>query len=60
MINETWAKSSYSVGQNNCVEVRGSRTQAQVDVRDSKDVSREHLAFGADTWTAFIEGMPVR
>lgn len=57
-MNQHWAKSSYSVGANNCVEVR--EITRQVGVRDSKDVKRKALAFGGDAWQAFVDAMPRR
>jgi hypothetical protein len=46
-----WRKSSYSGGDNNCVEV--GTTGAGIAVRDSKNPDSDALAFAADTWRAF-------
>jgi hypothetical protein len=53
--NTAWRKSSYSGGNeggSNCVEVAG--TGDRVAVRDSKNPSRDALAFGAAQWRAFV------
>ncbi|MGY0057340.1 DUF397 domain-containing protein [Streptomyces sp. LZ34] len=48
-----WAKSSYSGGEGGeCVEV--AVTEHIVRVRDSKDVSRPHLAVGHTDWARFV------
>ena len=46
-----WRKSSYSGGDNNCVEV--GTTGAGIAVRDSKNPDSDALAFAAGTWRAF-------
>jgi hypothetical protein len=46
-----WRKSSYSGGDNNCVEV--GATGAGIAVRDSKNPDSDTLAFAAGTWRAF-------
>ena len=46
-----WRKSSYSGGDNNCVEV--GTTGAGIAVRDSKNPDSDALAFAAGTWQAF-------
>lgn len=46
-----WRKSSYSGGDNNCVEV--GTTGAGIAVRDSKNPDSNALAFAAGTWQAF-------
>jgi uncharacterized protein DUF397 len=48
-----WRKSSYSVGQGNCVEVAGN-VPGTVAVRDSKDPAGPHLAFPAAAWQSFV------
>ncbi|MEU7023822.1 DUF397 domain-containing protein [Streptomyces sp. NPDC046203] len=58
MIGKTelaWFKSSYSDNSNgnDCVEV--ATVPGTVHVRDSKDVERTNLAFGADAWNGFVE-----
>ena len=46
-----WRKSSYSGGDNNCVEV--GTTGAGIAVRDSKNPDRDALDVGAGAWQAF-------
>ncbi|GAA3848880.1 DUF397 domain-containing protein [Streptomyces sp. NPDC003631] len=52
----TWTKSSYSAGNGACVEVR-SPIAAALAVRDSKVPDGPVLAFPADAWNAFVEGI---
>ncbi|MGW3728711.1 DUF397 domain-containing protein [Streptomyces sp. NPDC000851] len=48
-----WFKSSYSGTEgDNCIEV--AITEQAVRVRDSKDVTRPHLAVGRDEWSRFV------
>ncbi|KJY46967.1 toxin [Streptomyces sp. NRRL S-444] len=49
-----WFKSSYSDSSdiNDCVEV--ANTPDAVLVRDSKDIQRDHLAFGPRAWAGFV------
>lgn len=47
-----WFKSSYSSGNNNCVET--ARIPNIVPVRDSKDPQGPALTFSPDAWSAFI------
>jgi hypothetical protein len=47
-----WHKSSYSGGNNECVEVREHSTGA--DVRDTQNRSRDQLVFTSDAWGAFL------
>ncbi len=47
-----WRKSSHSTAGNDCVEVtQGGDTYA---VRDSKNPSSGHLAFGGNDWGTFL------
>ena len=46
-----WRKSSYSGGDNNCVEV--GATGAVIAVRDSKHRRGDALSFSAAAWQAF-------
>jgi len=48
-----WRKSTYSNNGGACVEVATS-LPGIVAVRDSKDPAGPALAFGADSWQAFI------
>ncbi|MFD7553932.1 DUF397 domain-containing protein [Streptomyces sp. NPDC059835] len=48
-----WFKSSYSSAQgDSCVEV--AIAEHAVHVRDSKDMTRLHLAVGRDGWARFV------
>ncbi|KOY54690.1 MULTISPECIES: DUF397 domain-containing protein [unclassified Streptomyces] len=49
-----WFKSSYSSSSegDDCVEV--ASTPGSVLVRDSKDIQRDHLAFGPRAWAGFV------
>lgn len=47
-----WHKSSYSGGNNECVEVREHSTGA--DVRDTQNRSRGQLAFTSAAWGVFL------
>ncbi|WP_079102349.1 DUF397 domain-containing protein [Streptomyces sp. TP-A0356] len=49
----TWTKSSYSVGNGACVEVK-SPTRSELAVRDSKAPEGPTLAFPPEAWTAFV------
>jgi hypothetical protein len=46
-----WRKSSYSGGDNNCVEV--AATSAGIAVRDSKHLGGDALSFSAAAWGVF-------
>jgi hypothetical protein len=46
-----WRKSSYSGGDNNCVEV--AATGATIEVRDSKSPLGEVLSVSPGAWQAF-------
>jgi hypothetical protein len=50
-----WRKSSYSGGDNNCVEV--GTTGTRVAVRDSKNPSGAALNVSASAWRAFTRGL---
>lgn len=47
-----WRKSSFSTGQNDCVEV--AQVGRLYAVRDSKDSAAVGLMFPADAWEKFI------
>jgi hypothetical protein len=49
-----WRKSSYSGGNNECLEVAALVTGG-IGVRDSKAPEGPVLAFGAGAWQAFVE-----
>ncbi|MEY9213200.1 DUF397 domain-containing protein [Thermobifida halotolerans] len=46
-----WRKSSYSVGESNCVEV--AETPRAVLVRDTRHRDLGHLGFSPAEWAAF-------
>jgi hypothetical protein len=48
-----WHKSSYSGGNNECVEV-ADLIASGVAVRDSKDPAGPVLVFGPDAWELFV------
>lgn len=49
----TWVKSSYSASDSNeCVEV--AMLPEAILIRDSKDVSRDHLAVAPAAWSGFV------
>lgn len=50
-----WRKSSYSGGDNNCVEI--AATGANVAVRDSKNPCGGALSFSPSAWQAFTAGV---
>ena len=50
-----WRKSSFSDGDNNCVEV--GRGEGVTAVRDSKDRDGDVLAFDARVWANFLDGI---
>lgn len=47
-----WHKSSYSGGNNNCVEAR--ETLAAVDVRDTQNRDQGHLTFPTNEWATLL------
>ncbi|MGW6507050.1 DUF397 domain-containing protein [Streptomyces niveus] len=49
----TWTKSSYSGGNNNCLEVAHG-TATALPVRDSKHPTGPTLTIPHSAWTAFI------
>ncbi|KOX16147.1 DUF397 domain-containing protein [Nocardiopsis sp. NRRL B-16309] len=54
MVSE-WHKSSYSGGNNECVEVREHSTGA--DVRDTQHRDAAHLTFSSREWQHFLTPM---
>ncbi|SFE53543.1 protein of unknown function [Actinopolyspora alba] len=50
-----WFVSSYSGGNNNCVEVRFTGHSAEV--RDTKNRAAATLAFGSHRWNAFLRAL---
>jgi hypothetical protein len=55
MSTEQWAKSSYSDGGTNCVEV--ARDSGAAKMRDTQHRESGFLEFGAAEWRGFIEGV---
>ena len=53
--NSTWRKASYSGNSGNCVETGVS--DARVLVRDTTDREGGTLAFTADAWQRFADGL---
>ncbi|MFJ6725720.1 DUF397 domain-containing protein [Streptomyces sp. NPDC091281] len=53
-----WFKSSYSSGDNNCVEV--ARVAGNVPVRDSKNPEGPALLFELPAWGAFMTQLRVQ
>lgn len=51
----SWFKSSYSTGQQGCVEV--ALTKAQTWVRDSKQPEGGNLRFDGDQWRSFLNSL---
>lgn len=49
----TWRKSSFSTGQNDCVEV--AATQAGVLVRDSKNREAGFLTVSRNAWAELLD-----
>ncbi|PSK93598.1 uncharacterized protein DUF397 [Murinocardiopsis flavida] len=52
MNTNDWHKSSYSGGNNECVEVREGPSTA--DVRDTQNRQAGHLSFHPGEWAAFL------
>lgn len=53
----TWQKSSFSIGNGNCVETAMTADGCHLAVRDSKDVSGPILVFAPGEWRAFVAGV---
>ncbi|MEU1207479.1 DUF397 domain-containing protein [Nocardia sp. NPDC005825] len=53
-----WFKSSYSGGQNECVEVAWL-PRGHVGIRDSKNPGGPALTFTADQWDTFTAGLVI-
>ncbi|MFW5421047.1 DUF397 domain-containing protein [Nocardiopsis sp. CNT-189] len=51
----SWHKSTYSAGQQNCVEVR--ETPDVVHVRDTQHREAGHLTFPGPEWAALIRSV---
>lgn len=51
-----WRKSSYSGGDNECIEVADG-VPGDIPVRDSKNIAGPVLTFTPDAWQAFLAGV---
>ncbi|MFD8869655.1 DUF397 domain-containing protein [Streptomyces sp. NPDC059590] len=47
-----WLRSSYSGGNDNCIEI--STVQGRITLRDSKRPDLSHTSFSAAAWRAFV------
>ncbi|WDM16677.1 DUF397 domain-containing protein [Streptomyces lavenduligriseus] len=52
-----WTKSSYSGGNNNCVEVALGALPAALPVRDSKREDGPAVVFGDTNWGLFLDAV---
>jgi hypothetical protein len=52
-VNPTWRTSSYSGGNNECVEVADGVPDS-IPVRDSKRPGAPAIGFSPEAWTAFL------
>lgn len=52
-----WTKSSYSGGNNNCVEVAHGALPAALPVRDSKRADGPALVFSDTGWGVFVDAL---
>ncbi|MDH6625794.1 hypothetical protein M2271_003605 [Streptomyces sp. LBL] len=52
-----WTKSSYSGGNNNCVEVAHGAVDAALPVRDSKAPTGPAVVFSDTTWGDFVNAV---
>ncbi|WP_405620351.1 DUF397 domain-containing protein [Streptomyces sp. NBC_00076] len=52
-----WTKSSYSGGNNNCIEVAHGAVPAALPVRDSKRPAGPAVVFGDTTWGVFVDAL---
>ncbi|HLL34153.1 MAG TPA: DUF397 domain-containing protein [Streptomyces sp.] len=52
-----WTKSSYSGGNNNCVEVAHGAVPAALPVRDSKRPAGPAVVFADSTWGSFVDAL---
>ena len=55
-MNDTWTKSSLSLANNNCVEMR-ENSDGTIDLRNSRFPNAEVLSFTPAEWDAFIGGV---
>jgi hypothetical protein len=52
-----WLRSSYSGGNDNCVEI--SPSQGRIALRDSKRPDLAHTSFSAAVWREFVSALAV-
>ncbi|KPI04185.1 protein of unknown function DUF397 [Actinobacteria bacterium OK074] len=52
-----WVASSYSGGNNNCVEVAHGAIPSALPVRDSKAPAGPAVVMGGAAWAAFVDGV---
>ncbi|MFI6548614.1 DUF397 domain-containing protein [Streptomyces prunicolor] len=52
-----WTKSSFSGGNNNCVEVALGAIPAAFPVRDSKRVTGPAIVFRGSAWGGFVDAL---
>jgi hypothetical protein len=52
-----WTKSSYSGGDNNCVEVAHGAIPAALPVRDSKRPAGPAIVLRDTTWGVFVDAL---
>ncbi|MEU1200180.1 DUF397 domain-containing protein [Streptomyces sp. NPDC005813] len=52
-----WTKSSYSGGDNNCVEVAHGAVPAALPVRDSKVPAGPAVVFSDSIWGVFVDAV---
>lgn len=52
-----WRRSSYSGGDNNCVEVAVTATGSAITVRDAKNPGGGRLSFGPREWRTFMDNV---
>ncbi|MFB7823813.1 DUF397 domain-containing protein [Streptomyces hydrogenans] len=53
----TWTKSSFSGGNNDCVEVAAGQLAGAMPVRDSKVPAGPALVVPTGAWGAFVDGV---
>ncbi|MGO4754254.1 DUF397 domain-containing protein [Streptomyces sp. 2MCAF27] len=53
--NRQWLRSSYSGGNDNCVEISGF--QGRITLRDSKRPDLAHTSFTAPAWREFVSAI---
>lgn len=54
-LDATWRKSTYSLNNGSCVEVR--QVDSTVEIRDTKDREGPVLRIDCRAWSAFVAGV---